>query len=162
LWRYEDSRWAVTIDADRAADMPVTDVTDLAERAEAAAVAAGLRVVQRQLGAPPRAALTRRLFVLLRGELDQAGLADLRRELGISGRGDLADDREWDFGERALNAPGADAVVLRLTRLRPGAWAVAVEAEPTAAVDPADLDRWAAAVSVAARANGLDPAAPAR
>jgi hypothetical protein len=154
LWRYEDDRWAVTLDA---AGLAATDVLSWAERAEAAAAAAGLTVVERQLGTGGPA-LTRRLFVVLRGELDQRGLDALRRDLGLPPRGDLEDERAWEFGERQLDG----SAVLRLTRLRPGSWAVAVEAAPTATIPPADLDRWAGRVADAARAAGLAPAAPVR
>jgi hypothetical protein len=158
LWRYDDLRWAITLDAADAVTPSDAEVVALAEQAERAAAQAGLTTVDRTLGAPERT-LVRLLFVLLRGQLDAARLATLRGELGVSTRGDLADEREWDFGERMLGNP---AVTLRLTRLRPDTWAVAVEAEPSATVDPDELDRWAATAADAARAVGLDPATPAR
>jgi hypothetical protein len=154
LWRDDEQpgdggpRWRIVVEADGPTGLTDGELAAWVERIEAAAVAAGLTVVESRPG-PIGPRPTRALFVLVRRELSPADQDRLRGELGLDGRGDPADRHGWNFGERRLTPSGQPAVVMRLLRLQVGTWAVAVDADPAAVVDPADLARWTAMVSSA-------------
>ncbi|GAA4707048.1 hypothetical protein Prum_054840 [Phytohabitans rumicis] len=154
LWRYADDRWGVTLDADPRVDVSTPDVERWAAQAEAAATEAGLTVVERDTDPAARREV-RRLFVLLRGQIDESRLNELRTALGLEPAGRLDDPSAWELGARRLDG----GAVLRLVRLD-GTWGVAIDATPDAAIAPSDLAHWAERATAAATVAGLAPAAP--
>ena len=97
----------------------------------------------------------RRFLLILSGRLDQIGLAELRRVLGLRSLGRLTDGEDSQFGYRNIGDGGSPSMVLELWRHGDEQWAVSLDVASDVDVSEDEIARWRMQAEAAAHAVGL-------
>lgn len=96
---------------------------------------------------------SRRLLLVLHGQLDQSRLDELRKLLGMKPSGESTDPVGSELGRRVQHDrqfPSVESVVLTLWRTDSHAWTLTVDARPSTDIGP-----WQSLAEIGSRAAGL-------
>jgi hypothetical protein len=101
--------------------------------------------------------LERRLLLILAGRLDQGGLEELRRLLGLRRMGRLTDREDAQFGSRDIVSDDHPAMTLELWRDedKEDRWSISLDAMSGAGASEDAIALWRSRAEAAAAAVGL-------